>query len=1202
MRKLVLGMLMVLVGLALSGLGGCGQDCCMEEIAQLSHDIGVDGVSGQPDKALAEMDKPSEQSLNGVEQEDLSRMQERGGIAAIPGADELEADITAEMAKGCDLDGPLPVAEAPASEVASRDSQMSILEAVAESEHTLTILNEDKKSATASAQSSEDSVPVPGIAMGDLEAGSGTDVKVPESASVAVAVVAGQENSESIMTLAPGENETEVEDNLVNDVPEMSKISELFNSPAADNTAVEAQESVADEEVELAETIDTPVVDEGLAEELPELPEVVDAATEETDTAKNADESWQQTMLEFDEGLNDLQLDERAPVVADPADTEAAKVEAGEMPLEEARADAAAEEGETAAKKDGADVSEEGVVETEESVKTLEEVAVSEDQKLLDNAQKAQDQENQQLSGDSEKTSEIDNVIKMEKIRREARLAEASNLVKQGKEMYEARQYTDALKAFEQALKVDPEVADAREMLDRTRTLLGKSGDGGDAALLREITRTNAARLDERSMSINNNLEQASSFYLKAVSPDADRSSMTRVEQIKAGLNDLDSAQLKAQQANTLLQGSGLPMEMEKTISLRIKALMAQISSSRKSMIEEQEMIDRAEAQRKVKEASTKVNQERTNQITALFVAANGHKDRYNFDKAQEIVEQILRLDPNNERAQKLKEAIQAEAHVYADKVTATELDNAENMWNLDVEESYIMPRKALIYPLDWERVKARSRMRKAGDVGDFEKRKLLDKLTQIKAPIEYADLPLNLVLNDFRNRAGVNIMLDKDVDGEKTISITLRGVNWLVGFEQILAANDLQYRVHNQAIEVFEKGSAGSSEYTLRIYQVADLVNPMKNYKAPDMVTSGEDEFGDDDDDDDDEDSWKTEPVNLPEQVRNFVPGNWDSDMASVELWEDNLLVRQTPEVHAKLLGYLDKLRESAKLQVLVEGRFMDITKTFLEAIGFDWSSAYAASNETNNQKVQTGATFNASSSLGSDYYYGNNDYNNNPILGGMTTNIGQLWSHSPVNYLLNSLSLNLAFNASQKTEKGSVLHNPKVLVANGRNAYAQVVIIEPYMVRYTISGVNLVPEMQDVYQGVTWEARPIVSFDRKYITVRVRPQIQDINDDYADDAVRTAAVVLTDGDGGTYVYPNVVTINPVTRIIQFETNATVPDGGTVLIGGMLRDQSSDSMTGIPVISSIPKIGRLFRTRSSSSDGSNRVVMVSAKIVDLDD
>ena len=59
------------------------------------------------------------------------------------------------------------------------------------------------------------------------------------------------------------------------------------------------------------------------------------------------------------------------------------------------------------------------------------------------------------------------------------------------------------------------------------------------------------------------------------------------------------------------------------------------------------------------------------------------------------------------------------------------------------------------------------------------------------------------------------------------------------------------------------------------------------------------------------------------------------------------------------------------------------------------------------------------------------------------------------------------------------------------------------------------------------------------------------------------------------------------------------MPDGSTMVIGGMISDDSDKSKSGIPVLKDIPLIGWLFGRRSSSSNKTNMMVFLTANIID---
>ncbi|MHC4524883.1 MAG: hypothetical protein ACYSU8_05030, partial [Planctomycetota bacterium] len=51
----------------------------------------------------------------------------------------------------------------------------------------------------------------------------------------------------------------------------------------------------------------------------------------------------------------------------------------------------------------------------------------------------------------------------------------------------------------------------------------------------------------------------------------------------------------------------------------------------------------------------------------------------------------------------------------------------------------------------------------------------------------------------------------------------------------------------------------------------------------------------------------------------------------------QSKLIIYQTPDVHAKIKEFLDKLREGLGQQIAIEARFLLVTDNFLEDIGLD-------------------------------------------------------------------------------------------------------------------------------------------------------------------------------------------------------------------------------------------------------------------------
>ena len=88
-----------------------------------------------------------------------------------------------------------------------------------------------------------------------------------------------------------------------------------------------------------------------------------------------------------------------------------------------------------------------------------------------------------------------------------------------------------------------------------------------------------------------------------------------------------------------------------------------------------------------------------------------------------------------------------------------------------------------------------------------------------------------------------------------------------------------------------------------------------------------------------------------------------------------------------------------------------------------------------------------------------------------------------------------------------------------------------------------------------------------------------------------------------GAVVNPNVPVIDlaiqlPSILIRTVRTTATVPDGGTLLISGLMTNSSFDANNGIPVLSDLPILGRLFGSDLRQRDKRNLLILCSANLI----
>jgi general secretion pathway protein D len=71
-----------------------------------------------------------------------------------------------------------------------------------------------------------------------------------------------------------------------------------------------------------------------------------------------------------------------------------------------------------------------------------------------------------------------------------------------------------------------------------------------------------------------------------------------------------------------------------------------------------------------------------------------------------------------------------------------------------------------------------------------------------------------------------------------------------------------------------------------------------------------------------------------------------------------------------------------------------------------------------------------------------------------------------------------------------------------------------------------------------------------------------------------------------------------PVISTINVSTTVSVPDGGTVLLGGIKRLREGRNMAGVPILNKIPYVSRLFKNSGVGRDTESIMLMVTPRII----
>ncbi len=188
----------------------------------------------------------------------------------------------------------------------------------------------------------------------------------------------------------------------------------------------------------------------------------------------------------------------------------------------------------------------------------------------------------------------------------------------------------------------------------------------------------------------------------------------------------------------------------------------------------------------------------------------------------------------------------------------------------------------------------------------------------------------------------------------------------------------------------------------------------------------------------------------------------------------------------------------------------------------------------------------------------------------GGRTT--GQARGFSGV--VLDPGDFAVVVRALETVNQGRSLSRPKLLVNNGQQAVFNSVLEQPFI------STNASDTVATTSFGGTQDAGT---------TVSLRPQIAE-----ADHLVLEYSISLSSFVGAS-TNP---ALPPPRQQNQVQSVATVPDGYTVVVGGLETTSDGSSVEQVPYIARVPIIGELFKNRSKSGNRTRFFVFLRANVM----
>jgi MSHA type pilus biogenesis protein MshL len=307
----------------------------------------------------------------------------------------------------------------------------------------------------------------------------------------------------------------------------------------------------------------------------------------------------------------------------------------------------------------------------------------------------------------------------------------------------------------------------------------------------------------------------------------------------------------------------------------------------------------------------------------------------------------------------------------------------------------------------------------------------------------------------------------------------------------------------------------------------------------------------------------WRTLTINISGIIGEAVKaGKSDdvdtSDRIIVNRESGMIAVKGTAKQHELIRGFIDQVLDSVQRQVLIEATIAEVQLSDRYQAGIDWSLVTSDPNTATTQSLLGG-------NLGQTPFF--------------SFNLAEAIDGNPLNVTLKAL---------ETFGDVKVLSSPKVMAINNQSALLKVVDNEVYFttdVEAVPGSVNqnstvaIDTDVNTVPVGLVMAVTPFID-ENEVVTLNVRPTISRIIDFVADPNPALAEA-------------GVVSEVPVIQVREIESVLKIENGDTAVIGGLMQDQIDKSTTGVPILSSIPVLGSLFRYQDDQYVKSELVIFI---------
>ena len=281
------------------------------------------------------------------------------------------------------------------------------------------------------------------------------------------------------------------------------------------------------------------------------------------------------------------------------------------------------------------------------------------------------------------------------------------------------------------------------------------------------------------------------------------------------------------------------------------------------------------------------------------------------------------------------------------------------------------------------------------------------------------------------------------------------------------------------------------------------------------------------------------------------------------VDVRSNALVITERPTRMRKIDEIIQLLDKPTK-QVMIETKFVEVSNIDDANLGVDW----AFIDEGNVNKTILGETTRGTG-------FGDPGIGNT-ISGALAGN-----ASDGLLAVFSEREFAMTLQALERKTESKLISNPTVVVLSNREATFQVG--QDFPIReFNFNQQTGQVESGDLeYRETGIVLKVIPSVNKGMISLDIRPKIDRVSDR------------VVQGPNGIQ--------DQIFDVRRVETQVTIKDGYTIALGGLAEDDKSESVSKVPLVGSLPVVGKLFSKTTVREDKRNLIIFLTAKILSED-